>query len=84
MKFTDPCSAARASFWNEPHHEPDLHTKYRLSSLAAFCGADLAAHQPLIDSRRVVGHIRQWHAAVKKALGIEKPTAVSNETLMVK
>jgi hypothetical protein len=27
------------------------------------------------------GHIRQWHAAVKKALGIEKPTAVSKETL---
>jgi hypothetical protein len=27
------------------------------------------------------GHIRQWHAAVKQALGIEKPTAVSRETL---
>ena len=27
------------------------------------------------------GNIRQWHAAVKKALGINKPTAVSKETL---
>jgi hypothetical protein len=27
------------------------------------------------------GRIRQWHAAVKKALGIEKNTALSKKTL---
>jgi hypothetical protein len=28
------------------------------------------------------GHIRQWHAAVKKALGIDKPTALSRDLLV--
>jgi hypothetical protein len=26
-------------------------------------------------------NIRQWHTNVKKALGIEKPTAITKETL---